>query len=42
MISDTKDGAVRAMNGRDFVGPDLARASPEAFPNLAVFSNVAG
>ncbi len=42
MITAAKDGAIRAMDGPKFVGPDLARASPEAFPNLAVFQNVSG
>ncbi len=41
LISDSKDGAIRAMNGPTPVGPDLAKASPEAYPNLAVYANVA-
>ena len=41
LISGTKDGAIRAMNGPTPTGPDLARESAEAFPNLAVYSNVA-
>jgi hypothetical protein len=41
LISGAKDGAIRAMNGPTPTGPDLARASAEAFPNLAVYSNVA-
>ena len=36
-----KDGAIRAMNGPTPTGPYLARASAEAFPNLAIYSNVA-
>lgn len=38
LISGAKDGAIRAMNGPTPTGPDLARASAEAFPNLAVYS----
>ena len=41
LISGAKDGAIRAMNGPTPTGPDLARESAEAFPNLAVYSNVA-
>lgn len=41
LITGSKDGAIRAMNGPTPTGPDLARASAEAFPNLAVYSNVA-
>lgn len=32
LISGAKDGAIRAMNGPTPTGPDLARASAEAFP----------
>lgn len=42
MITGARDGAIRARDGDKFIGPDLARASPEAFPNLAVFQNVSG
>jgi uncharacterized secreted repeat protein (TIGR03808 family) len=41
LISEAKDGAIRAMKGPTPVGPDLAKASPEAYPNLAVYANVA-
>jgi uncharacterized secreted repeat protein (TIGR03808 family) len=41
LISDAKNGAIRAMKGPTPVGPDLAQASPEAYPNLAVYANVA-
>ncbi len=42
MITGAKNGAIRARDGDKLIGPDLARASPEAFPNLAVFQNVSG
>jgi len=41
LIADAKAGAIRAMQGPTPVGPDLAQASPEAYPNLAVYANVA-
>jgi uncharacterized secreted repeat protein (TIGR03808 family) len=41
MITGTKEGAIRAMNGPTPIGPDLAQGSAEAYPNLAVYSNVA-
>ncbi len=40
MISGSKNGAIRAMNGPKPVGPDLATSSAESFRNLAVYSNV--
>lgn len=42
LITGSKDGAIRAMNGPTPIGPDLARASDEVYRNIAVFSNVAG
>lgn len=41
LITDTKDGAIRAMNGPKPIGPDLVRHSAEVFRNLAVYANVA-
>jgi len=41
VISGAKDGAIRAMSGPTPVGPDLAMASAAAYPNLAIYSNVA-
>ena len=41
MITGTKDGAIRAMNGPTPIGPDLAQGSAAAYRNLAVYSNVA-
>jgi uncharacterized secreted repeat protein (TIGR03808 family) len=41
LITDAKEGAIRAMNGPTPVGPDLARESAEAYRNLAVYANVA-
>lgn len=41
LITDTKDGAIRAMNGPTPIGPDLAHHSAKAFPNLSVYANVA-
>ncbi|XSG81249.1 MAG: TIGR03808 family TAT-translocated repetitive protein [Methyloligella sp. ZOD6] len=40
MISGSKDGAIRAMQGPKPIGPDLAAESAESFRNLAVYSNV--
>jgi uncharacterized secreted repeat protein (TIGR03808 family) len=40
LISDAKDGAIRAMDGPTPVGPDLAKDSAAAYKNLAVYSNV--
>ena len=41
LIDGAKDGAIRAMNGPNPTGPDLAQASAESFRNLAVYANVA-
>ena len=41
LITDAKDGAIRAMKGPTPVGPDLARESAEAYRNLAVYANLA-
>ncbi len=41
LITGTKDGAIRAMDGPKAVGPDLAKQSAEAYSNLAVYANVA-
>jgi hypothetical protein len=41
LITGAKDGAIRAMSGPTPIGPDLARASAEAYGNLAVYANVA-
>ncbi|MEZ5776421.1 MAG: TIGR03808 family TAT-translocated repetitive protein [Hyphomicrobiaceae bacterium] len=41
MIAGAVNGAIRAMEGNEPVGPDLARASAESFPNLAILANVA-
>ena len=41
MITESKDGAIRAMNGATPIGPDLARARDEAYRNIAAYSNVA-
>jgi uncharacterized secreted repeat protein (TIGR03808 family) len=41
LITGAKDGAIRAMDGAKPIGPDLAKASAEAFPNLAIYANVA-
>ncbi|HBR26765.1 MAG TPA: TIGR03808 family TAT-translocated repetitive protein, partial [Rhizobiales bacterium] len=41
LITGSKDGAIRAMNGPTPIGPDLAHASAEAYRNLAVYSNIA-
>jgi hypothetical protein len=40
-ITGANDGAIRAMDGAKPVGPDLAKASAEAYPNLAIYANVA-
>ena len=40
MISGSKDGAIRAMDGPTPIGPDLAKASTSAYRNLAVHGNV--
>ncbi|HXG79560.1 MAG TPA: TIGR03808 family TAT-translocated repetitive protein [Methyloceanibacter sp.] len=40
LIAGAKEGAIRAMSGPTPVGPDLARESAEAYPNLAIFTNV--
>ncbi len=41
MIAGSRNGAIRAMDGITPIGPDLARASAEAYPNLAILQNVA-
>jgi uncharacterized secreted repeat protein (TIGR03808 family) len=41
LITGAKDGGIRAMSGYTPTGPDLAKASAEAYGNLAVFANVA-
>jgi uncharacterized secreted repeat protein (TIGR03808 family) len=41
LITGAKDGAIRAMSGPTAIGPDLVKASAEAYPNLAVYANVA-
>jgi uncharacterized secreted repeat protein (TIGR03808 family) len=41
LITGTKDGAIRAMDGPKAIGPDLAKQSAEAYGNLAVYANVA-
>ena len=41
LITGTRDGAIRAMDGPKAIGPDLATQSAEAYRNLAVFANVA-
>ncbi len=41
LITGAKEGAIRAMNGPTPVGPDLARESADAYPNLAIYANVA-
>jgi len=41
MISETKDGAIRAMDHDKALGPDLATSSSESYRNIAVFGNVA-
>lgn len=40
MIIGAKDGGIRAMDLDKPMGPDLSKASPEAFLNLAIFGNV--
>jgi uncharacterized secreted repeat protein (TIGR03808 family) len=41
MITGTKEGAIRAMDGPKPIGPDLAQNSAASYRNLAVYSNVA-
>ena len=41
MIMGSRDGAIRAMDHDRAIGPDLARASAEAYPHLTIFGNVA-
>ncbi|MEZ5926843.1 MAG: TIGR03808 family TAT-translocated repetitive protein [Hyphomicrobiaceae bacterium] len=41
MIAASADGAIRALDGLDPIGPDLTRASAEAYPNFAILANVA-
>lgn len=40
LITGSKDGAIRAMNGPTPIGPDLAKESAGAYRNLAVYANV--
>ncbi len=40
MITNTKQGAIRAMDKDKPLGPDLSKSSSEAFRNLAVYGNV--
>lgn len=40
MITDSKKGAIRAMDLETPIGPDLSKSSAEAFRNLAVYGNV--
>jgi uncharacterized secreted repeat protein (TIGR03808 family) len=40
LISGAKEGAIRAMSGHTPTGPDLAKASAEAYGNLAVYTNI--
>lgn len=42
LITGSKEGAIRAMNGATPIGPDLARANAETYRNIAAFSNVTG
>jgi uncharacterized secreted repeat protein (TIGR03808 family) len=41
MISETENGAIRAMDHDKALGPDLATSSSESYRNIAVFGNVA-
>jgi uncharacterized secreted repeat protein (TIGR03808 family) len=41
LITGAKDGGIRAMSGPTPTGPDLTKASAEAYKNLAVYANVA-
>ena len=41
MITGSKDGAIRAMDGPTPVGPDLAKESATGYRNIAVYANVA-
>lgn len=41
MISETTDGAIRAMDHDRALGPDLVTSSSESYRNIAVFGNVA-
>ena len=41
VISEAKEGAIRAMDHAKAIGPDLALESPESYPNLAIYGNVA-
>lgn len=41
LITDAREGAIRALDRGKPVGPDLARASAEAFRHLGLFGNVA-
>ena len=41
LIMGAKSGAIRALDGDTFVGPDLARESAEAYLNLTLVGNVA-
>lgn len=41
LVNGAKDGAIRAFDKGKPIGPDLARASAEAFRHLGMFGNVA-
>jgi uncharacterized secreted repeat protein (TIGR03808 family) len=41
LITGSKEGAIRAMNGPTPIGPDLTKASADAHKNLAVYANIA-
>lgn len=41
MIAAAADGAIRALDGLEPIGPDLTQASAEAYPNFAILANVA-
>ena len=40
LITGSKNGAIRALDGNSPYGPDLAKESPESFPHLAIFGNI--
>ena len=40
MITGSRNGAIRAMDGGKPLGPDLSRQSAESYRNMAVFANV--
>jgi uncharacterized secreted repeat protein (TIGR03808 family) len=41
LITGAKDGAIRGMSGPTPLGPDLAGAKADVYPNLAVYANIA-